>query len=222
MRLVRLWVGVVLLVLGLLGLLDALGALDAGSTVGRWWPLAVVGLGVVGMVSQRRISVGPAVVTVVGLVLLVDRLGWTESDLLGPALLVLAGVLVLSGLGRRWYSDHRGLNISEPVAIFGGVEVKDRSAHFTRADVSAVFGGATLDLRGAHIDDEATVNAFALFGGAELLVPKEWRVSVNGLPIFGAFEDKTKGDGALPAEAPLLKVNGTALFGGVEVANEPK
>ena len=53
-------------------------------------------------------------------------------------------------------------------------------------------------------------------------MPKDWRVSVGGLPIFGGYEDKTIGNGSLPVDAPLLKVNATAIFGGVEVANEPK
>ena len=53
-----------------------------------------------------------------------------------------------------------------------------------------------------------------------MLVPKGWRVSVSGLPIFGGYDDKTT-QGDLPADAPLLRVNATAVFGGVGVANEP-
>jgi hypothetical protein len=83
--------------------------------------------------------------------------------------------------------------------------------------VSAIFGGATLDLREAHIDREASVDALALFGGVDVLVPRGWRVQVAGTPILGGLEDKTEGDGERQADAPLLKVNGTAIFGGVDV-----
>lgn len=217
MRLVRIWVGLVLLVLGILGVLDATGVLDAGSAVSRWWPVGIIGLGVAAMISQRAVSLGAAAVAVFGGILLIDQQNWMRSDLVGPAILILIGLVVLGGLSKRWHGDHLGS--SEPIAIFGGVEVKDRSEHLTRADVSAVFGGATLDLRDAHIDNEATVNAMALFGGAEVLVPKGWRVSMRGLPIFGAFEDKT-GNGSLGPDAPVLKVNATAVFGGVDVAHE--
>jgi len=106
--------------------------------------------------------------------------------------------------------------------VFSGAKMIDRSEHLNHTDVTAIFGGATLDLRDAHIDEVASVDAFAMFGGVQVLVPKDWRVSVGGLPIFGGYEDKTTGNGSLPADAPLLKVNATAIFGGVEVANEPK
>lgn len=109
-----------------------------------------------------------------------------------------------------------------PVALFGGTKVRSRAEHLTRANVSAVFGGATLDLRDAHIDDEADVDAFALFGGVEILVPRGWRVSLGGLPFFGGYDDNTERDTVMASDAPLLKVNATALFGGVDVRNDPK
>lgn len=84
-----------------------------------------------------------------------------------------------------------------------------------------MFGGATLDLRDAHIDDEATVDAFAMFGGVDVLVPHGWRVELRGLPILGGCDDKTTPNGSLSVSAPRLKVNATAILGGVAVANEP-
>lgn len=220
MRLVRVWIGLVLVLFGVLGALDALEIVDAGSVLGRWWPLAVIGIGIAAMVSQRRVSTGPLVVAGIGVVLLADRLALADGNLIWPALFILAGALVLAGLGRRHY-DHKGRSVGQPVAFFGGVKVTDHSEHLRHADVSAIFGGATLDLRDAHIDREATVDALALFGGVDVLVPKGWRVSVGGLPIFGGYEDKTVGNGSLAEDAPLLQVNATAIFGGIDVANEP-
>ena len=118
----------------------------------------------------------------------------------------------------------KGDEISQgsPVAIFGGSTIKDRSAHLTHAEATALFGGATLDLREAHIDDEATVDATAIFGAVDVLVPKGWRVSLGGLPIFGGYDNKTGGNGSLPENAPRLNVRATAIFGGVDVAHESK
>ncbi|GLZ27939.1 hypothetical protein Lesp02_01290 [Lentzea sp. NBRC 105346] len=215
----RLWVGLVLLALGLLGVLDATGVLDSGSLVGRWWPVAIIGLGVVAMVAQAAVSTGPVVVCVVGLILLVGNLGWTTGDLFWPAVLVVAGLAVLAGLRRHRVHDHQ--SVPTPVVLFGGSKVRERSEHLQHSDISAVFGGATLDLRGAHIDTEASVDAFALFGGVEVLVPEGWRVAVGGLPFMGGIDDKTDGNGDLSPDAPLLTVNATAIFGGVEVKNKP-
>ncbi|GGU50046.1 LiaF transmembrane domain-containing protein [Lentzea flava] len=215
MKPVRLWVGLVLLALGLFGILDATGVLDAGPVIADWWPAAVVVLGLIAMAAQRRISLGPAVIVVLGLVLLAGTLDWTSGDLLLPTVLAGVGIAVLVGLRRHH-------NSRTPVAVFGGATTRERSQHLRHADVSAIFGGATLDLREAHIDTDADIDAFALFGGVDVLVPEGWRVSVGGLPFMGGIEDKTGNGGhELPDDAPVLTVNGTALFGAVVVANQP-
>jgi predicted membrane protein len=103
--------------------------------------------------------------------------------------------------------------------MFGATKIKDRSEHFDHTEVSAVFGGATLDLRQAHVDRDASVDALALFGGVDVVVPEGWRVAIEGTPIFGGFEDKTRGVPELPADAPVLNVHATAIFGGVDVKN---
>jgi len=217
MKPVRLWIGLVLVTLGVFGILDAAGTLDSSEAIDRWWPVAIIGLGLIGMFIERRIALGPGIVVVVGLLILADQQEWTDEDLFGPVLLIAIGLVVLSGLwSRRVDGEHR----ESSVAMFGGTKIKDRSEHFTHANVSAIFGGATLDLREAHIDREASVDALAMFGGVDVLVPKGWRVSVDGTPILGGCEDKTTGDGELPADAPVLNVHATAILGGVGVKNK--
>ncbi|MET9232236.1 LiaF domain-containing protein [Lentzea sp. NPDC003310] len=210
----RLWVGLVLVALGVAGIFDATGVVDAGPFIADWWPAAVVVLGLVAMAAQRRVSPGPVVITALGLVLLAGTLGWATGDLLLPTVFAAVGTAVLVGLRR-----HHG--VRTPVAFFGGTTTRERSQHLRHADVSAVFGGATLDLREAHIDADADIDAFALFGGVDVLVPEGWRVSAGGLPFMGGIEDKTDNDRRLADDAPVLTVNGTALFGAVVVANRP-
>ena len=131
---------------------------------------------------------------------------------------VVLGIALGFGLCRKYGARARE---GSSVALFGETRTKDISQHLTRADATAVFGAVTLDLREAHIDDEATVDTVAVFGGVEVLVPKRWRLALSGKPIFGGFDDRTRGDKVLPADAPILKVHGLAVFGGVVVANEP-
>jgi len=216
MRLFRIWVGLVLLLLGVFGILDAAGIVGFGDSIGLWWPVAVIGLGLAAMWSQRRISLGPVILVFLGVALLAGQLQWTGKDLFWPAVLVVSGLAVLAGLRHRRRPSH-----GDSLVVLGGAKTVDRSEHFTYADVAAVFGGSTLDLRQAHIDDDATVDAFAFCGGVDVLVPRDWRVELGGVPILGGYEDKTTGDGTLPSDAPVLKINATAVLGGVKVANEP-
>lgn len=217
MKPIRIWIGLVFLTLGVLGILDATGALESTQLIDDWWPLAVIGLGVIGMIAERRISLGPSIVVVIGLLLLAGQQGWSEEDLFGPAILVVIGLIVLSGLWRR--GRERMTAGEDSLVMFGATKIKDRSEHFDHADVSAIFGGATLDLRQTHIDGDASVDALALFGGVDVVVPEGWRVAIEGTPIFGGFEDKTENEGELPADAPVLNVHATAIFGGVDVKN---
>ncbi len=217
MKPIRLWIGLVLLTLGVFGILDATGTLESSAWIDSWWPVAIIGLGLIGMLVDRRVSLGPGIVVCIGFLLLADQQGWTNEDLFGPVLLVLIGVVVLSGLWRRRVEVGHHENA---LAMFGGTKVKDRSEHFTHADVSAIFGGATLDLREAHVDQQASVDALAVFGGVDVLVPKGWRVELGGMPILGGCEDKTEADGSLPEDAPTLNVHATAIFGGVDVKNK--
>ena len=82
--------------------------------------------------------------------------------------------------------------------MFGATKIKDRVWSTSATPrVSAVFGGATLDLVG-DIDRDASVDALALFSGVDVVVPHGWRVAIDGTPIFGGFQDKTENDAELP------------------------
>ena len=220
MRPLRMWLGRVLITLGILGLLDAAGVLNFGTTVETWWPLALLALAALLAVTERRIGLGSMILGLLSVLLLVDTL---DLAVLGVAiwagLAIAAGVVVLlsmSGTGRTRLLGGRS---PTSVAVFGGSDSVDSSPHFEHADVAAIFGAATLDLRDAKPEPGAVVDAVAVFGGVDVLVPEDWRVEMTGVPLFGGFGDKTAGHGQLGPDAPVLKVVSTAVFGGVEVKN---
>lgn len=100
-------------------------------------------------------------------------------------MLVVIGVAILFDLCARQHRFASHTYSPSSLALFSGTKIKDRSEHLEHTGVSAVFGGATSDLREAHIDHEATVDALALFGGVDVLVPHDWRVELGGMPIMG-------------------------------------
>jgi hypothetical protein len=171
-------------------------------------------------VAERRISLGPTVLFVIGALLLVAQLDVAKIDaVVWPVVAILAGLWLL--VNRSGWGRSRDLTSDRPdvVAVLGGADTSARSQHFRHANVSAVFGGATLDMREARLDPGATVDALALFGGVDVIVPQGWRVDLGGLPIFGGYDDKTTAAGDLSPDAPVLRVAATAIFGGVDVKN---
>lgn len=83
--------------------------------------------------------------------------------------------------------------------------------------VLAVMGGAELDFREARFGTGVVeVNVLAVMGGVEVIVPPGVRVEVTGMAFMGGFDQRASGSSADPS-APLVRVGGFALMGGVEV-----
>ena len=104
------------------------------------------------------------------------------------------------------------------VAVFGGVSRKGRWHPEPLTRILTVFGGAELDLREAVLPGrEITIDAVAVCGGVTITVPPEMRVIDTGNAIMGGRE--IAGDSAESAapDAPVLRITGTCVCGGVEV-----
>ena len=86
-----------------------------------------------------------------------------------------------------------------------------------------LMGGNALDLREARLASRETIiNAVAIMGGIDIIVPEDVRVVDDGLGIMGGFgkEDHpscTVSVAQLPADAPVVRVRGLALMGGVGI-----
>ncbi|MEE8560664.1 MAG: DUF1707 domain-containing protein [Gemmatimonadota bacterium] len=104
------------------------------------------------------------------------------------------------------------------VAIMGGA---GRSGAWTpprRLNVFVLMGGADVDFREARFGEPVTeITVVAIMGGLEIIVPPGVRVESNGLAIMGGFDIEQMSDDARGADAPLIKVNGFVLMGGVEI-----
>jgi hypothetical protein len=109
------------------------------------------------------------------------------------------------------------------VAIFGGAKRTGSLRVRQNLICVAIFGGVTLDLRGALIEgDEVRIQAFAAFGAVEVIVPEGVEVDLTGLALFGAKETNGK-PGTLRPGAPLVRVNALVVFGGTNVTvKEPQ
>jgi len=102
------------------------------------------------------------------------------------------------------------------VAIFSGVDRKGRWLVEETTNVTCVFGGVTLDFRQAVLSrGQVTVNIICMFGGVDVIVPPGVRVVGSNAAIFGG-NDVPEDDNPAP-DAPVIRVTGLTLFGGVSV-----
>ena len=85
---------------------------------------------------------------------------------------------------------------------------------FYGMDAEAIFGGLTVDLRGAKITENISIEALAVFGGVDILLPSNVSVKVSDISLFGGCSNSRNYN---PVEGPTVYINTTALFGGVEV-----
>ncbi|WP_297850056.1 DUF1707 domain-containing protein [uncultured Corynebacterium sp.] len=90
------------------------------------------------------------------------------------------------------------------------------------------MGGNLLDLRFAKLSAQETViNAVAIMGGMEIIVPENVRVISEGIGIMGGFgiEDHPSCSVSmsdLPPSAPTIRIRGIGLMGGVGIVRAAK
>ena len=82
--------------------------------------------------------------------------------------------------------------------------------------VIALMGGVELDYTEADVlEGESEIWVFALMGGAKIVVPSDVDVEVSGVGFMGGFSHVSHRSGV--PDAPLLRIKGLAIMGGVEV-----
>jgi hypothetical protein len=106
-------------------------------------------------------------------------------------------------------SDELGL-----AAIFTGVELESHASAFRGGSMFTWFGGIAADLREATLAPEARLTLTTVFGGIAVRLPHGWRVESRLRATGGGVAiDVPDAD----EHAPLLVLDGVALFGGVAV-----
>ena len=220
----RLVLGLALVTLGLLWTLENLGVPGA-SEVLRWWPALLVLYGfvrVTGMDGRRRV-VGGILLMLVGGWILAREFGIVHISIfrLWPVWMIAIGSVLVWRSIRGPGGDIGPSNRSaypRPFAFMGGNACKMESQDFVGLEATAVMGGVEADLTGARPRGrEVVAEVFSWWGGIELIVPEDWRVVSEVMPVMGGVEDSTHFAGGEPVAT--LVVRGLVVMSGVEIRN---
>jgi len=219
--------GLILVVLGGLFLIENFGLFNfeipwiIRDNIFRWQTFfIVIGLVIISSSSNRTPGI---ILTSIGL------LGFFPE--FWPLLLVGLGLFIIfrrsdvfknnnlnNPLDKEQYTGDDYLN---DVAIFGGGSKKFHSKNFRGGRLTAIFGGSEIDLRNCDLADGTyVIDILAIFGGTTIMVPYEWNVSVDIVPMFGGFSDKRlKDPSRVNSDEKRLRIKGIVIFGGGEVKN---
>lgn len=217
MNIGRVLIGLFLIVIGGCLGIDAATAWSFNDIFAYVWPVFLMVWGV-STIFEKRFDLFRVIVFFVGLFFLLNKFYDFDREAIKDS--VWACIVIAIGVSllykKRSYNGPRDGKI-DVSAIFGGknVSVNDE---FLFAECNAIFGGSQLNLYNAKIVGNAYVEANAVFGGVEIIVPRDLKIVVNGTPIFGGIENKALNND-LTNEAPVLTINATAIFGGIEIKN---
>jgi len=212
----RLVIGLAVMLAGFLLALDSLGWADAGALF-RYWPLALVAVGITKLVASGSQRSGGVAMIVLGTAFLALNLGWLSFPRVAAIVLFLVGARIAwRALAPRSGVPPSGPATSDIVAILAGSK-RAVAGDYAGGQAFAFMGGSEIDLRRASMaKDEVVLDVFVFWGGIEVKVPEEWEVVSHGLPILGGFVDNTRHP---QTPQKRLVVTGMAIMGGIELKN---
>lgn len=214
-----LFLGAILIALGVLWGGNSFGIWDVDVFFHGWWTLFLIIPPIFGMI-QHGVKSFDLIVLFIGLVFLFSSQGifsWTTvSRLFLPALLILIGLLVIFSIFRR--KAVPGIDreaMAHLSAVFSGIKHDFVNETYAGGRVEAVFGSVDLDLRGAVIEQDIYMEVNAVFGGVKIFFPPNVKVIADKNAVFGGVSDKTVTNNAV--NTPQVHVECSAVFGGVEL-----
>ncbi len=185
-----------------------------------WWTLFIIVPCAISIISHglgNFATIGLAV----GILLLLNCQGIVLDEafrkLLIPMILVLIGINVII---KNLFNGSANVKVAYGkeachAATFSSNRVIVPNMKYDGGELDAIFGGVTIDLRGAIIDENIIINATSIFGGIDIYLPNHVKVKVNSTSFFGGVGNKVRRqthDGC-----PTVYVNAICMFGGVDI-----
>lgn len=217
--------GVILLLLGVVLVLNALDITDIHLFFDGWWTLFIIVPSLIGLTNGHD-RTGNLIGLCIGVFLLLCCQGILSFGLLWklavPGIIIIIGLKMILGnvFGNKSEEIMKNMRLNgehlfETCGVFCGQNINFAGEEFHGAELTAVFGGVKCDLRGAVIENDCVINACSIFGGIDLIVPDNVNVRIRSNSLFGGVSDKRKFQG--DNYTTTIYVNGTCMFGGVEI-----
>lgn len=219
-----LW-GIVLVIIGVIVGLNALNITNIDIFFNGWWTLFIIIPSLIGLLNEKD-KTGNIIGLIIGIVLLLGVQNIINFDLIWK--LILPMIIIIFGLSLifgntfnnkinkeiKKINNKKGKN-EEYCSTFSQQKIDFDDEEFKGASLTAVFGGITLDLRKAKINEDVVIDTTSVFGGIDIYVPDNIKIKVKSTSIFGGVDNKkSKNDNE---KEHIIYINASCIFGGVDI-----
>ena len=213
----------------LIGLSIGLNTLDLVSFnifFDGWWALIIIIPCLIGLINNED-KTGDIIGLLIGVALLLNAQGIISFDIIwklaAPLILVIIGLsIILKGnkdsktnvvIKKINSNDNEKTSVC---STFSSQNIKLNKEKINNLELNAIFGGIEYDLRNGVIKEDIVINATAIFGGIDIIVPDDVNVKIKSTSIFGGasnkkqlMDDKEK--------KHTIYINASCVFGGVDI-----
>ena len=219
-------VGIILVLVGLFLVLRNTGIFpDFIDHVIFSWPMLLVTIGLIITIGSSGGKTSGVIVMAVGAFFLIPEI-FRETfnvNMFWPSIFIIIGIVFIFSRRKGWNSVSTtpliGDDYIDYVHVFSGGERQIVSENFRGGKVTAIFGGSEIDLTKAKLAPGVSeIEIACVFGGTTIIVPDEWNVKIDVVPILGGFGDTRKlTPGRTVDPSRQLVIKGAVVFGGGEV-----
>ncbi len=200
------------------------------------WPMLLIAIGILNLFKENHNFSG-IILMLIGGFFLLPRLFFLPDNFeldFWPGLLVLIGVLIIARrtIFHKYIKEHHHHHHFENTSelkndagfivlnnIFGGGKHKVPPTEFKGGKISNIFGGCELDLTQATLAAGTNIlEVDCIFGGISIIVPTDWKVTIQVTSILGGFNDKRTivRNAGIQSDRELI-IKGSAIFGGGDI-----
>ncbi len=218
--------GMLVMATGFLLLLFNLDVLDDSyRRIFFSWQMLLIAIGLINVAARDSRLLG-WILMGVGTFFLIPKIWDVHNDFISlfwPALLIFIGVMIISfgNLKTRFKSRNKEHIFEdgyiEETNIFGGSNKRYDKQEFKGGKITCIFGGSELDMTQIELSEGNNIlDLTCIFGGTTIIVPADWKVSLQVTSILGGFSDKRAVIRDTDQSKKLI-ITGSAIFGGGEI-----
>lgn len=220
-------IGALLIACGVVYTLNIFGLTDVSFSFNGWWALFIILPCLEGLLTSDN-KIGSFIGLSIGVLLLLAaqnvleyKMAW---QIFAAVILLAIGVkLIVKSVAPQNPKNQSACKNQDTesedashMAICSEKDVDYFQKELETAKIGAIFGGAKCNFSNAVITFKSRIDILCVFGGAEIIVPKNVTIKSNAFCLFGGISDKRALESSTIAN-DVITINGFCLFGGADI-----